>query len=103
MIFIYTSETHEHSQLVKGVKSVLGEVNIIGNTSSCGVITPSGYLFNRDGFACALAIYDAQLEVRTSLVSNTSEPSDSLQAYTLGLKLGHSLNQGLIVSEQQPA
>ncbi|TOO95295.1 hypothetical protein CGH27_24965, partial [Vibrio parahaemolyticus] len=41
IIFIYTSETHEHSQLVKGVKSVLGEVNIIGNTSSCGVITPS--------------------------------------------------------------
>ncbi|MCC3808473.1 hypothetical protein IB292_26145, partial [Vibrio parahaemolyticus] len=51
IIFIYISEIHEHSQLVKGVKSVLGEVNIIGNTSSCGVITPSGYLFNREGFA----------------------------------------------------
>ncbi|MDF4765825.1 FIST N-terminal domain-containing protein [Vibrio parahaemolyticus] len=102
IIFIYISETHEHTQLVKGVKSVLGDVNIIGNTSSCGVITPSGYLFNREGFACALAIYDAQLEVRTSLVSNTSVQSDSLEAYTLGLKLGHSLNQGLVVSEQPP-
>ncbi len=93
IVFIYTNESHDHKKLKEGIKAHLGDVNIIGNTSSKGIITHDGYLFNENGFVGAMAIYDSSMDVKTSLISNNQTEHNSLQAYTLGLKLGQTINK----------
>ena len=42
--FLYSSVEHDQKELLKGVKEMLKDVPIVGNTSFTGVITPEGFV-----------------------------------------------------------
>ena len=60
---LFSSIKYNHDELVKGIKSVYPELNVLGCTSSGGIMTPDGIISNEEGFAGMLVLEDNELKV----------------------------------------
>lgn len=61
--FLYTSVLLDQKQVLAGAKSVLGEVPIVGCTSSGAIMVPEGMITSEQGFSGMLVLEDDALEV----------------------------------------
>lgn len=60
---LYTSVDYDQAEVMKGVKSELGDTPIVGCTSSGAIIVPDGIITSDHGFAGMLTIDDDSLVV----------------------------------------
>ena len=67
---LFNSVGYEQKELIKGVKSVMPDVDVVGCTSSAGIITPEGYMIDESGTAGMLTLDDEDLTVSALSVPN---------------------------------
>ena len=60
---LFNSVGYDQKKLMEGVKSVLSDVDVIGCTSSAGIITPDGYMIDEAGTAGILTLGGEDLTV----------------------------------------
>ena len=60
---LFNSVGYNQKKLIEGIKSVMPKVDIIGCTSSAGIITPNGYFTTETGTAGMLTLDDEELMV----------------------------------------
>ena len=63
LTLLYTSVNSNVEEVLNGAKSELGEIPIVGCTSSAGIIVPDGFISSEKGFAGILALDDQELTV----------------------------------------
>ena len=69
---LFTSCVQDQSKIIEGAKSVLGNVPVIGCTSSAAVCTHDGYLTKETGYS-AMMLFGGDLEVVTAGSKQTDE------------------------------
>ena len=60
---LYTSVKYNQKEVIKGIKSEMGDIPVIGCTSSEKIIVPDGIISSENGFAGMLTLEDNDLEV----------------------------------------
>lgn len=60
---LFNSVGYDQKKLMEGIKSVAADVDVIGCTSSAGIITPDGYMIDETGTAGMLALGGDDLTV----------------------------------------
>lgn len=60
---LFNSVGYDQKKLIEGIKSVMPDVDVIGCTSSAGIITPAGYMIDETGTAGMLTLDDNELTV----------------------------------------
>ena len=60
---LFNSVGYDQKKLMEGIKSVMPDVDVIGCTSSAGIITPDGYMIDETGTAGMLTLDDDNLTV----------------------------------------
>lgn len=60
---LYTSIDYDQNEVMKGVKSVMGDVPIIGCTSSGWIIVSDGVITSKNGFSEMLVLDDEDLVI----------------------------------------
>lgn len=60
---LFNTVNYDQKKLIEGIKSVMSEVDIVGCTSSLGIITPDGYFTTETGTAGMLTLDDEELMV----------------------------------------
>ena len=60
---LFNTVNYDQKKLIEGIKSVMPKVDIIGCTSSVGIITPDGYFTTETGAAGILTLDDEELMV----------------------------------------
>lgn len=60
---LYTSVLLDQTKVIEGVKSVLGNVPVLGCTSSGGIMVPEGIISSETGFSGILLLEDEELTV----------------------------------------
>ncbi len=60
---LFNSIGYDQKKLMEGIKSVAKDVDVIGCTSSAGIITPDGYMIDEDGTAGMLTLGGDDLTV----------------------------------------
>ncbi len=70
----FTSVVQDQEELMKGAKSVLKDVPIIGCTSSAAICTHDGYLNKETGYS-GMMLFGGDLEVVTAGSKKTAEPA----------------------------
>ncbi len=60
---LFNSVGYDQKKIMEGVKSVLPDVDVIGCTSSAGIITPDGYIIDESGTAGILTLDGDDLTV----------------------------------------
>ena len=61
--FVYTSVDNNVEEVLEGVKETLGNVPVVGCTSSGGIIVPDGYITSNNGFVGVMVLSDSAMEV----------------------------------------
>ena len=69
---LFTSCVQDQNKIMEGVKSVLGDVPVIGCTSSAALCTQDGYLNKETGYS-GMMLFGGDLEVVTAGSEQTSE------------------------------
>ena len=60
---LFNSVGYDQKKLMEGIKSVAKDIDVIGCTSSAGIITPDGYMIDEDGTAGMLTLGGDDLTV----------------------------------------
>ena len=61
---LFNSVGYDQKKLLEGIKEVMPDIDIVGCTSSAGIITPEGgYMIDEDGTAGMLVLDDEELTV----------------------------------------
>ena len=60
---LFNSVGYNQEKLIEGIKSVMPDIDIIGCTSSAGIITPDGYMIDESGTAAMMTLDDEKLKV----------------------------------------
>ena len=60
---LFNSVGYDQKKLMEGIKSVIPDIDVIGCTSSAGIITPEGYMIDEAGTAGMLTLDDEELTV----------------------------------------
>ena len=60
---LFNTVGYEQKELIKGIKSIMPNVDIVGCTSSAGIITPEGYMIDETGASGMLTLDDENLTV----------------------------------------
>lgn len=60
---LFNSVGYNQEKLMEGIKSVMPDIDIIGCTSSAGIITPDGYMIDESGTAAMMTLDDEKLKV----------------------------------------
>ena len=60
---LFNSVGYNQKKFMEGIKSVMPDVDVIGCTSSAGIITPEGYMIDESGTAGMLTLDDKDLTV----------------------------------------
>lgn len=60
---LFNSVGYNQKKLLEGIKSIMSDVDVIGCTSSAGIITPAGYMIDESGTAGMLTLDDEELTV----------------------------------------
>ncbi|MDR0885979.1 MAG: FIST C-terminal domain-containing protein [Clostridiales Family XIII bacterium] len=61
--FVYSSVGHDSRQLIDSISEAIPGIQVVGNTSFTGVITPDGFVGGDDNFVGILALSDDELTV----------------------------------------
>ena len=61
--FLFNSVGYDQKKLMEGAKSVLSDVDVVGCTSSAGIITPEGYMIDESGTVGILTLGGDDLTV----------------------------------------
>lgn len=61
--FLFNSVGYDQKKLMEGAKSILKDTDIIGCTSSAGILVPDGYFVDETGTTEMLALDDADMTV----------------------------------------
>lgn len=69
---LFTSCVQDQNKIMEGAKSVLGDVPVIGCTSSAAICTQDGYLNKETGYS-GMMLFGGDLEVVTAGSSQTDE------------------------------
>ena len=69
---LFTSCVQDQAKIMEGVKSVLGDVPVVGCTSSAAICTQDGYLNKETGYS-GMMLFGGDLEVVTAGSAQTSE------------------------------
>ncbi len=69
---LFTSCVQDQNKIMEGAKSVLGDVPVIGCTSSAAICTQEGYLNKETGYS-GMMLFGGDLEVVTAGSAQTSE------------------------------
>ena len=69
---LFTSCVQDQNKIMEGAKSVLGDVPVIGCTSSAALCTQNGYLNKETGYS-GMMLFGGDLEVVTAGSAQTSE------------------------------
>ena len=69
---LFTSCVQDQNKIMEGAKSVLGDVPVVGCTSSAAICTQDGYLNKETGYS-GMMIFGGDLEVVTAGSAQTSE------------------------------
>ena len=69
---LFTSCVQDQNKIMEGAKSVLGDVPVIGCTSSAALFTQDGYLNKETGYS-GMMLFGGDLEVVTAGSAQTSE------------------------------
>ena len=75
--FLFTSVKYNQKEVLRGIKSVEPELNIIGMTSSDGIMTPDGIITSENGFAGMLVLEDNELKVSVAGSECGSDPRET--------------------------
>lgn len=73
---LYTSVDYDQKEVMDGVKSIVGDMPVVGCTSSGAIIVPDGVITSDHGFAGMLVLDDEDLEVGIA----SGEASDNARA-----------------------
>jgi len=76
--FLYSSVEHDQKELLKGVKEVLKDAPVIGNTSFTGVITPEGFI-SGETFASMMVFSGDDLAVGVAGIPKASSARETGQ------------------------
>lgn len=60
---LFNSVGYNQEKLIEGIKSVMPDIDIIGCTSSAGIITPEGYMIDETGTVGMMTLDDENLKV----------------------------------------
>lgn len=60
---LFNSVGYNQEKLIEGIKSVMPDIDIIGCTSSAGIITPEGYMIDETGTVGMITLDDENLKV----------------------------------------
>ena len=60
---LFNSVGYDQKKLIEGIKSVMPDIDVVGCTSSAGIITPEGYMIDESGTAGLLTLDDEDLIV----------------------------------------
>lgn len=60
---LYTSVDNNVEEVLEGAKEALGNVPVVGCTSSGGIIVPDGYITSENGFVGVMALSDSAMSV----------------------------------------
>ena len=71
---LFTSCVQDQNKIMEGAKSVLGDVPVIGCTSSAAICTQDGYLNKETGYS-GMMLFGGDLEVVTAGSAQTDETS----------------------------
>jgi hypothetical protein len=71
---LYTSVDYNEKEVISGVKEVVGDLPIIGCTSSGAIIVPDGIITSDHGFAGMMVLSDKDMEVGIAAKEETGDP-----------------------------
>ena len=60
---LYTSADNNVEEVLEGAKEALGDIPVVGCTSSGGIIVPDGYITSDHGFVGVMALSDSAMSV----------------------------------------
>lgn len=60
---LFNSVGYDQKKLIEGVCSVVSDFDVVGCTSSAGLITPEGYMIDENGIAAMMTFDDEELTV----------------------------------------
>ncbi len=60
---LFNSIGYDQKKLMEGIKSVMPDIDVIGCTSSAGIITPNGYMIDESGTAGMLTLDDDEMTI----------------------------------------
>lgn len=60
---VYTSADNNVEEVLEGAKEALGNIPVVGCTSSGGIIVPDGYITSKNGFVGVMALSDSAMSV----------------------------------------
>ena len=71
---LFTSVRYDQEKVIEGVKEVVGDMPIIGCTSSGAIIVPDGVIASEHGFAGMMVLDDPDLTVGVAARMTTGDP-----------------------------
>lgn len=71
---LFTSVRYDQEKVIEGVKEVVGNMPIIGCTSSGGIIVPDGVVTSKNGFAGMMILDDPDLKVGVAALKTEGDP-----------------------------
>ncbi len=71
---LFTSVRYDQKKVIEGVKEVVGDMPLIGCTSSGGIIVPDGIIASDHGFAGMLVLDDPDLKVGVAARQTAGDP-----------------------------
>jgi len=74
---LYTSVELDQAEIIKGVKSVLPDTQLIGCTSCGAIIVPEGYIDNAEGFSGMMTFSDEALTVGVGGSERGEDPRET--------------------------
>lgn len=71
---LFTSVRYDQEQVIEGVKEIVGDMPLMGCTSSGGIIVPDGIIASDHGFAGMMVLDDPDLKVGVAARKTTGDP-----------------------------
>lgn len=74
---LFSSIKYNQDELIKGIKSVVPELRVIGCTSSGAIMTPEGIISGDNGFAGMMVLEDNELNVGVASSPRGTDPRET--------------------------
>lgn len=75
--FLFTSVKYNQNEVLKGIKSVSPDLNVIGMTSNESIMTPDGIISSPNGFAGMLVLEDNEMKIYVAGSERGANPRDT--------------------------
>ncbi len=75
--FLFTSIKYKQEDVIKGIKSVMPDLKVLGVTSSGAIMTPDGIISGDKGFAGMMVLEDNELNVGVAASPRGNNPRET--------------------------